>query len=608
MHPTSAAWRENQTRPMTTEGFVELSYYLTDPNIQVEAINPNNELTPISQSDEIINQHPQTVTRFATLEENFWRLDGRSVTVPPTFPAVREQFAGFISHALGNASGVFATPVRLDIVLREPAVILPGLTITWGTELEGFPIDFSIIVLDRNNQPVRRENITGNTDIHSRVYFEMRDAERIRIEITRWSRGHRRARIGNVFIGHSMVYTKENLFSFSSSHTVDPVSARLPKYEIAYEIDNRNGDFDPVDDDSIAKYVLERQEVTARYGFRRESDDEVEWIPGGQYFLSDWVAPQNGLSASLRARDLLGFLDGIYHKGQYCGEAGITLYDLAQQVLRDALPAHLGNREEKWVIDRSLRNIRTISPLPLATHAECLQLIANAAQATLFFDRAGILHIVPLPAFRNSTSRTLDNDNTYSRPEIDLQRPLKQVQVSAFNWQIDEEETVLYDEVLPLELGWNDFIIEYSDPATEVNLEHGTNHRLAFEPFARSASLRIERRAGDLNECHIVITGQVIRPAETVVSIANDDRGETLPLKNVLITDVARARVVGRWLMEHYQNRKRISADWRVDPSHDVADFFTIGVGQSSKVARILSTDFRFSGAFIGKSEGTVIQ
>jgi len=607
MHPTSAAWRENQTRPMTTEGFVELSYYLTDPNLQVVGITPSNELASVSQSQEVINQHHRTVARFATLEPDLWRLDGRSMTVLEEFPQER-RFGGFISNTLCAADGMFATPIRLNIELREPAIILPGLTIGWGMALEEYPIDFSIIVLGETGQEIARERISNNSDIRSLVHFEMRDVRRIQIEVRQWSRGHRRARIGNVFLGHNKVYTKDSLFSFSSSHTIDPVSARLPKHEIAFEIDNRNGDFDPVNDDSIERYVLERQEVTARYGFRQESDDEVEWIPGGQYFLSDWVAPQNGLSASFRARDVLGFLDGIFHKGQFYSDAGISLYELAHQVLRDAIPPHLGSRDDKWEIDRSLRNIRTISPLPLATHAECLQLIANAANATLFFDRTGILHIAPLSSFEGSTSRTLDGDNTYSRPEIDLQRPLKQVQVSAFNWQVEEEETVLYDEVLPLELGWNDFIIEYSDPATEVSLEYGTNHRIEFEPFARSGSLRIERRAGDLDECHIVINGQVIRPAETVVSIANDDRGETLPLKNVLITDVARARVIGRWLMEHYQNRKSISVDWRTDPSHDVADFFAIGVGQSSKIARILSTDFRFSGAFIGKSEGMVIQ
>jgi len=599
---------------MTTEGFVELSYYLTDPNIQVDEVWGAERL-PISQARYVVNQHPRPVTRFATLEQDFWRLDGRSVTVPPVFPEERP-FGGFISQALGNANGIFNvdSPTLLYTVFREPAVILPGLTITWGASPGDFPVEFSILagIADDEGIHVIEKHITNNSENRTLVHFEMENVQAIAIDIKKWNLPHRRARISNVFLGHSMVYTKDDLFSFTSAHTIDPVSARLPKYEIAFEIDNRNGEFDPVDNDdsdSIATYVLERQEITVRYGFRQESDDEVEWIPGGQYFLSEWGAPQNGLSASFRARDLLGFLDGIYHKGQYCSDTETTLYDLAVQVLRDAIPAHLGSRDDKWVIDPSLRNITTVSPLPLATHAECLQLIANAARATLYFDRAGMLHIAPLSAFTDTTSRTLDADNTYSRPEIDLQRPLKRIQVSAFTWQTEEEETVLYDEVLPLADGSNDFIIEYSDPATNVELTYEVSAPVAvnYELFARSGNLRIEHE-GAATTCRIVIRGNVIRPAETVVSIDERDRGETLPLKNVLITGIAQAKAVGEWLMERYQNRKSVSVDWRVDPSHDVADFFAIGVGQSQKTARILSTDFRFSGAFIGKSEGVVIE
>jgi len=599
---------------MTTEGFVELSYYLTDPSLQVEAITATDEFAFLSQSDKIVNQHSRPITRFATLEQDFWCLDGRSITLPdPDMlpePPERLPFSGFISLWLSGSDGVFFNPIHLDIELRNPATILPGVTITWGTPLEGFPTEFSLIELNEAGREVRRKRITNNNDIRSLVHFEMRDVRRIRIEIVRWNRGYRRARIANVFLGHSMVYTKDSLFSFSSSHQIDPVSARLPKYEISFDIDNRNGDFNPINEDSIAQYVLERQEITARYGFRREVDNEVEWIPGGQYFLADWVTPQNGLSASFRARDLLGFLDGLYHRGKYCNNAGITLYDLAEQVLRDAIPTHLGNREEKWKIDSSLRNIRTISPLPLVTHAECLQLIANAARATLYFDRTGILHLAPLPSFGGTAGRILDEDNTYSRPEVDLQRPLKRVQVSAFNWQIDDEETVIYDEILPLQLGKNDFTIEYSDAATDVNLTTLTsgNHAIESELFARSGDVSIHRETGSPAECRIVIRGKVIRPAETVVSVENGDRGETLPLRNVLITGIAQARTVGEWLRLRYQNRKNVSVDWRVDPSHDVADFIAIGNDQPPKIARILSTDFRFSGAFIGKSEGMVVQ
>jgi len=605
MQAVSTAWRENQAKPMTTEGFVELSYYLTDPNLQVGAIEPSNELS-FSTSQAVISPHSRHITRFGTLEQNIWLLDGNTRTLPEVIANDRP-FVGFISNTVGNANGVFSIPVRLDVLLSEPAVILPGVTIEWGQAFGGHAVDFCVVHLDANGDEQKRLCIMGNQDTRSLIHFEMRDVHGIRIEVERWNTPNRRVRIENLFLGHSRVYTKDHLFSFSNSHTVDPVSARLPKYEIAFEIDNRSRDFDPIDDDSLSKYVLERQEITTRYGFRDERDGIVEWISGGQYFLSDWVSPQNGLSASFRARDLLGFLDNVYHQGKYHVGSGVSLYNLAEDVLNDAIPLHLGRREGQWKIDERLRAIRTVSPLPLVTHAECLQLIANAAGATMYFDRAGVLHIEQLGSFAGTASRALDSDNTYSRPEIDFLRPLKSVQVSAYHWQVEDDETILYDEMLPLEAGENTFIIEYSDAATDVRIVHGFGSGVTFDAFARSASLRIQHTGAPVSR-HVQIYGKIIRPAETVVSVDSDDRGETLPLKNVLITDVSRARNIAQWLMDRYRNRKNVSVDWRVDPSMDVMDVVALGSEARAKTARILSTDFRFSGAFMGKSEGVVIQ
>ena len=651
MHPTSTQWRQNQNRAITTEGFVELSYYFTDSNLQVSQIDTSPELTPVSQAYKVINQHTKPVTPFATLEHDLWLLDGSRVTIPETFPQVRE-FGGFISSDICGANGVFARPVVCNIFLREPAVILPGITIAWGTAFDEYPVDFSVVMLNENGAVVARRDVRGNNSIVTEVSLVMRRVRWMRIEVSRWGTGNRRARVGNIFLGHVRVYTKDNLLAFASSHEIDPVSGRLPKYEISFELDNRSGEFDPISDNSLYPFALERQEVTARYGFRRLPGDAVEWIPGGQYFLSDWAAPRNGLSASFKARDLLGFLDGIYYKGVYqglqnppapsplsgsiigdsvnaddggiIGEAprpllrAISLYDLAEEVLKDALPPHLGSRDKQWVISDSLKNFFTVSPLPIATHAECLQLIANAAGAALTLDREGILHIAPLPPFSQSgISNSLDDDNSYSRPEFELKRPLKSVQVSTYSWQAQEGEAVLYDHELQLEMGRNEFIAEYSDPAINVWVNHPIMHRPenSYELYARSASLVIHRWPGDLDRCRVVITGRVIRPAEnTIVVMNNEDggnrscRGETLPLKNILITDAEHARTIANGLLARYGNRKNVSVDWRVDPSLDMGDFVALAGEQPQKTMRVLSTDLRFNGAFIGKSEGMVVQ
>ena len=605
MHPTSTAWKENQTRPLTGEAFVELSYSITDPDLHIEELLHNGDLDSVAQSEKIVDQQMRQMAAFATLEQDLWLLDGRQITVPETFLETRP-FGGYISHQLCGRDGVFEKPPSIDLVFREAASILPGVTITWGTAFGDYPLAFDVIAYQENGQEIGRKHITDNQDMVSIVWFEMREVAQVRIEILSWCAPKRRARIERLFLGINKIYSKDNLFSFSSEHSIDPVSAQLPKYEISFEIDNRADDFNPLNEDGLSKYMMERQEIFARYGFRDKERNTVEWVPGGQYFLSEWTAPQNGLSASFRARDILSFLGGIYHKGEYSA-AGVTLADLAQSVLRDALPEHLGRREDRWNIDESLDRIITHSPLPLVSSAECLQLIANAAGASIYFDRAGILHIAPLASYQGPPDVQFSSDRCYTRPEIELDKPLKQVQVSMYGWQIDEAETTLYDEVLPLEFGQNTFTIEYNNAATETALRAGSSHQVEAELFARSATVSIYRRANDPAECRLVIVGKTIKPTETIISIANSDRGETLPLRNILITDITRARQVGQWVKARYQNRKSFSLDWRVDPAHDVADFAALGEEGTDRLVRVLSTDFRFNGAFRGRSKGVIV-
>ena len=655
MHPTSTHWQQNQARQVTTEGFVELTFYVTDPNLRVSHIAPGNELTPVSQSQKIINQHPQPVTRFATLEPDLWLLDASRVTVPQTFPQVRP-FGGFISNELCNASGMFSSQALIDIVLGQYAVILPGITIVWGEAFGEYPINFSVIQLGEDGREIGRTNITGNNSTITEVSFPMRRVHRIRLVVTRWHRGNRRARVGNIFLGHVRAYTKDNILAFASSQEVDPVSGRLPKYEISFELDNRNRDFDPLSAHSLYQFALERQEVTARYGFSRPADNTVEWIPGGQYFLTDWVASQNGLSASFKARDLLGALTDTYTNGQFGDERAyplsittptsgggipggdipdggipgggvsgdapfvvtyINLHSLATAVLRDAMPTHLGSGEEKWVIHNSLRNIHVISPLPMATHAECLQLIANAAGAALTFDRNGILHIAPMAAFSGRTSRNLSANNTYSRPEFDIQRPVKSVEVSTYKWESDTHiNTVLYDQELQLAPGRNEFIAEYSEPAVDIQVEHPlvNGQGNSVQVFARTARLIIHRTAQDPEFCRVTLRGRVMRPLESTTVVINnhnnpqENRGETMPLKNILLTDMRQARNVATALLSRYTHDKKVSVGWRVDPTQDMGDFIAIEGDPIRPVMQVLASDFRFSGAFIGKSEGLVIQ
>jgi hypothetical protein len=180
---------------------------------------------------------------------------------------------------------------------------------------------------------------------------------------------------------------------------------------------------------------MARQEVKSRYGLKM-NDGSIEWIKGGTFYLSEWYAKQNGLTAEFTARDLLEFMSAIYNDNHDLTSR--TLYSLAEKVL---IAANLPLNDDgtvKWVIDESLKSITTTAPLPQDTLANCLQIIANAGECVLYQDRSGTLHIEPLKF--DVTDYKIDSFNSYSKSEITVSKLIKQVNVKVYQYTMGENE------------------------------------------------------------------------------------------------------------------------------------------------------------------------
>ena len=610
MQAVTEKWKQNQHEALTSEGFVEVTYTINDPNVTARAKgNQPHEIAtmPDIWNPPLIDETEHTVIPYATLEQDLWLLDGTKITVPSDGD---HGYSGYISESLCDESGNFEVTPSIRIDFYEKVQILPGIIITWSTAFNDYPSCFEVTPYI-GNTPYDTVVMDDNTEIVNTIVHEMTNFDRIDIKVRRWSSPHRRARVERIFLGLTKSYTKENLLSFADSRSIDPMSASLPKYEVSFEVDNRDGAFDPLNDEGLSKYMMERQEISTRYGFK--VDGEVEWIRGGVYYLSNWSAPQNGISASFKARDLLGFLNNTYSKGRFPRATeveGIDLHTLALEVLRDAnLPQRKtddADYSSPWELDEAkLSRFRTTAPLPICTFGECLQMIANAACCTIYFDRDGILHIKDLDD--SVEELTIDDSNSYQRPEINLTKPIKQIDVSVYSLTREENPRTIYEGMLPISQGRNEFIIEFSNLADNVSI--GNIHNVTIvaaetEIFAKSCRLVLYSELDETEECTVIIKGNVRRQSETIITTENLPAGETAPLKNTLITSVTHAMQSGQWLKENLNRRKHVSLNFRLDPRMDAGD--VIKLGSSEQSVRIVSSNFNFSGAFKGTAEGVM--
>ena len=450
MQTVSDNWKNAHTRTLLNESFVEVSIGIADPDALAAAKSQDNGAVYISNTPQVVSEVDKNIVPYCTLEQNLWLLDGGRKAIPESDYGD----CGYISDVLCDDTCVFSSKmpvISIDFGKQLFTNIIPGITITWGATYGEFADNF-IVKAYNGDTIVAEKEVIGNRSVKSLVVVDIDEYDLIIVQVKKWCLPNHRARVEEIFVGLDKVYGKSELFDYSHKQSVDPVSTSLPKVEIKFSIDNVEGEYNPYNANGLAKYLMERQEIKARYGLKLD-DDSIEWIKGGTFYLSEWYAKQNGMTADFTARDLLEFMSAIYYDTDYDVEdtEGRTLASLARAVLTKAELPKNNDGSDKWFIHGDLEQIKTRAPLPEDTLANCLQLIANAAECVLYQDRTGTLRIAPLKF--DNTDYEINSFNSYSKSEITLSKPIKQVIVKVYTYTKGDKgvESTTTEKIYPEE-------------------------------------------------------------------------------------------------------------------------------------------------------------
>ena len=421
MQQVSQAWIDAQQQTLVPESFVEISLSLSDPDAQADAAASSNGEQYYSDANATVGDVDQSAERYATTELNMWGLDATSEIIPDSAPYGEN---GFIGNVLSGADGSFSgvTPTITVTFSQVFSAVIPGLTIRWSEAYNEWATSFRVTVYNGASQ-VYQTTVTDNSAVLSVISADIQNYNKIVIEVLAWCLPQHWARIEQIDLGIVQVYDKQDLMSFQQTMTVDPLSAELPTTEIDFEISNLNGRYNPDNPQGVEKYLMERQEITARYGYKLNG--AVEWIAAGTFFMSEWNCPQNGITASFKARDAQEYMTDLYS-----GPSTGTLMAVATAAFQQAGLPQLATGGNRWAIDSSLSSITAASGADLSqnTIKEVLQLCANAACCVLYQDRSGVFHIEPLAA--GATTYPINQFNSYQNSEITLSKQLKAVDIN----------------------------------------------------------------------------------------------------------------------------------------------------------------------------------
>ena len=406
MIAVSNAWKEIQQRFLLPETHIEIDCTVTEAGVQESATIIGTNEALISNTISALYDTTKSV-KYATNELNLWALDG-TFTITPDAPPYAD--FGYISDIDSTGSIIVQLP---DV----HASATSGLTINWGGRIDEYPTVFTITA--KNGDAVVYEStVTDNTAQVSAIFAQLQNYDSITITVHAWSLPYRRVRMEKITIGHVLTFSKKDIFSYTHEQTGHLNSGELPKNSITFTLDNTDGRWNPNNPTGMEQYLSERQKLKVRYGL--DINGTVEWIPAGTFYLSEWRVPNNGLEASFVARDIFEYLLNETYTGGTSGK----LYDL----IWDAFDSAGIPDDFVYILDSSLNNYSATIPEGEHTCAEIVQMCANAGGCVIFQDRNGVLHIEPLS--KTHSDAVIPLTLSYTHPEIELSKPLRNVAVS----------------------------------------------------------------------------------------------------------------------------------------------------------------------------------
>lgn len=388
MQKVSKAYKESMKSSLRERAYIMISFGLVNQEAQAKATVDNGSYAYYSNKDNIFGEHIDD-TVYATLEEEFTKVDGSMFFLPRATEGGRYYDTGIVSDKL-------ISEARCEVIISLNTIVtdFKGLTINFG---ENYPVDFDIVgstgqtIEFRGNTKSKwsTEEVLENTTYIKLVFYKMKNPQS-------------RLRIYSIMFGYGLVYYNDSVMSSAFDSYVSPIGADVPQFDFSVTLKNYDHYFNVDNPNSAINYLETGQEMDIMYGYQTPGSDTIEWIQGNHLWCSEWESDDN--TATIRCQDIFRNMDGEYVKGLYSA-AGKSYYALAEEILKDA-----GISE--YYIDPRLKKLYSNNPIPRVKYKEALQIIANACRCVLTQSRDGKVQIKS--NFMPSASIATNGEETYS--------------------------------------------------------------------------------------------------------------------------------------------------------------------------------------------------
>lgn len=400
MQAVSQSYKAHMKEALRNRTYMRVTIGLINQQAQASSYIPDRENYTYYSSFKRPLDNYEVQELYATCDQDYTMADGSMYFLP------RERADVVLNQ------GVVSEELLGPIEIRFPVQYdIKGLTVEFG---KAYPLNF---IIESDNNTVE---ITGNAGGHFVTEEIFNGATFLRFTPTAMVNGQSRFRIHMITMGIGICFDSRKILSATKKEHISPIMEELPAIDFNLTVNNKDRTFDIENQDSSVNFLEIGQDITVLYG--QELDDgSVEWLPGATVQLKEWSADDEEMSFS--ATDRFDGMDGTYYRGLYRPE-GIGLYDLAVDVFEDA-----GVDWRTYWIDPYLKSVKVTNPIPVVSHKEALQMIANAGRCILYQDREG--NIFLKSSFIPDMEASSDNETYFSNAGAVLDKTAKKAYAMA---------------------------------------------------------------------------------------------------------------------------------------------------------------------------------
>ncbi len=347
------------------------------------------------------------------------RLDGTWHLMPATEAVANFNEVGFWGDVAGDSAGVLpGSEEGPGVIVSFSARQVTSFQVTGDNVRDEFPVDFTVEFYAGASLE-GTETVTSNTLVqYSQDITPLAAITSIVLNITEWSTPFKVPKIIELVTSVFETYTADVIQSFNVteqreiSNNNSVPTGNMASSEADITLMNFNGrQFDANNTASpINGLVKPNNKVNIEIGVLTSSGG-FEFVPVFNGWTGGWNVPESGITASVRARDLLEIL----RKSKITTSevtAGDTFEEWFETVFADA-----GLANTQFEIDPVLGGSIYVVPFGWfnnVSHRDALQILAESCSAAVFQDRNECIQVQSVDYFEVND---LDSVLTYDRSE-----------------------------------------------------------------------------------------------------------------------------------------------------------------------------------------------